>query len=388
MDKKHKVKILISAVVSLSIIAVSTSILLAGTEKSPRPTAPVAALPVQTVQIRPQNSYEMKRVFSGRVQARRISDLGFDSGGLLVSVVADEGVPVEKGELIARLDTERLEARRTELNAAVTEAKANLSLADATLKRIQAVVKAGGVSNQELDIAREGQRAAQASLTLAKRRIKSLDVELQKTNLYAPYSGTVVARYADEGRVINPGEPILRLQDKATPEIRIGVAGPSVDKLATGNIYELQWHEHTIHARLRAILPLREATTLTVDALFDPVGQVTNLRSGDLVTLPLTSPVADRGAWLPLTALAEGERGLWSVYIPQAATAIPPDLKATHRLVRRTVDVIYQDSDRVYVHGAFDSQDSVVSTGLQRIVPGQWVRISPRMIAQGEYTHD
>lgn len=348
------------------------------------------ALVVHTTAIQWQSTFDLRRVFSGRVQARRDSLLGFEQGGELAIVHVDEGTVVHRGQLLAKLDAERLKAQRAELIATLAEAKANLALAEATLKRTEGVVQAGGVSRQGLDEARQGRRAARAALELARRRIASVDVELDKTRLTAPFDGTIVARLADEGQVLGTGEPVLRLQADATPEVRVGVAGDSVEALRVGQTYTLEWRGRSVRARLRAVLPLRAATARTVDALLDPISPPPQLRPGDLVGLPLSKPIEERGIWLPITALAEGERGLWSVYVTEEASdsGPPSGLEATHRVVRRTVEVVHHEADRVYVRGTLRPPDRVVATGLHRIVPGQWVRQAPLSIAQGKRNHD
>lgn len=346
----------------------------------------VPALLVEVVVIQLQDGYEMTRLFSGLVQARRDSVLGFERSGRLTRVYVEEGAMVREGEILAELDTERLRAQRAELGAAMEEAEASLALAEATSTRMQGVIRAGGVSRHELDVALKGERAARAALELARRRISTVDTELAKSKLYAPFAGAIVQRSADEGRVVGVGEPVLRLQSGTSPEIRIAVAGVMVDMLRTGQTYVLEWRSgREIRARLRAVLPLRAVAARTVDALFEPLGDSAELRPGDLATLRLASQVAEPGAWLPVTALTEGERGLWNVYVAQPVVDgnVPSGLSATHRLARRTVDVIYQEADRVYVRGALTPEDQVVVSGLQRIVPEQWVRIFPAVAAQG-----
>ncbi len=348
------------------------------------------ALVVHTMAIQSQPGFDVRRLFSGRVQARRDSLLGFEQSGALAIVHVREGKVVQRGELLAELDTERLQAQRAELTAALAEAEANLALAEATLKRTEGVLQSGGVSRQGLDEARQGRRAARAAVDLARRRIGSVDVEFAKTQLAAPFEGTIVARLADEGQVLATGRPVLRLQSIAAPEIRIGVAGNSVDTLRVGQVYTLEWRGRPMRARLRAVLPLRAATSRTVDALLDPLEPPAELRPGDLVSLRLSTPVEALGIWIPITALAEGERGLWSVYVAQPISDTPPPagLSATHRVVRRTVDVIHQEAGRVYVRGTLRSDDRVVAAGLHRIVPGQYVRQARRSIVHGSSDHD
>lgn len=109
------------------------------------------ALPVASLRLEHRSSYTLKRSFVGRVEPARESRLGFELGGLLRVVQVDEGDSVKKGQMLAQLDVARLTARRQELQAALEEARANLALASITVRRLEGVVEAGGVSRQGLD---------------------------------------------------------------------------------------------------------------------------------------------------------------------------------------------------------------------------------------------
>lgn len=343
---------------------------------------PPAALAVDTLSVEPREQFTMRRLFTGRVQARRSSVLGFEAGGRLAAVTVDVGDRVDRGAVLARRDTALLAARQAELEAALAEAQARLALAEATYRRMRDIVDDGGVSRQGLDEAREDRRAAAAAVTLVEQRVASLAVEIDQATLRAPFSGRVIARLADEGRVLAAGDPVIDLQEDATPEIRVGVAGVAVERLVPGEHYLLQWRDRPVAARLRTVLPLRAALARTVEALFDPVEAAPAMRPGDLVSLTVELPVDQAGAWLPLSALTEGERGLWSVFVAQPLDGGPDPLGATHRVARRSVELVYQTGRRAYVRGALVGGEHVVSDGVQRVVPGQGVRLATRQVAQ------
>ncbi len=382
-------RLLIPATLATATVLGAATAGLVGARTNPvnTPSEP-SVLPVTTRAVVLEDSYTMQRTFSGRVQARRESVLGFESAGRLARVLVDEGQSVGAGALLAELDTERLKAQRAELVAARAAAEADLALTNVTLQRLSGIVDKGGVSRQRLDESREAQRAARASLALAEQRIATIDVELGKTRLHAPFAATVIARSADEGRVLEAGQALLTLQERSDPEIRMGIAGRTLSQLEPGRVYALSWRGQTLHARLRALLPLRAASARTVDALFDPLDTPPGLLPGDLVTLQLDSRVDQSGSWLPLTALTEGERGLWSVYVAESLPATDTGPAATHRVVRRTVDIVHQGTEGVFVRSALNEGQHVIVSGLQRIVPGQLVRLLSDPITLAELHHD
>lgn len=345
------------------------------------PASPALAVAVHSVAW--AEGYALRRIFTGQVEANRSSNLGFERAGLLREVRVEEGAPVTANQVLARLDAALLLAQRKELAATLNNAEARLALAEATYRRYQDSVTRGAVTRQALDEAREGARAAQAEVALAQARIASIDVDIAKTELRAPFTGTIIRRLADEGQVLPAGNPVLELQEQAIPEVRIGIAGVLADTLQREKEYLLTWREHTISARLRAVLPVRALGQRTVDALFTLSEPPARLHPGELVELELTEWIPQPGLWLPLAALAEGSRGLWNVYVAESFTpASLTQLNADHRLAARPVEILYQDGDRVFVRGPLRSGDRIVATGLQRVVPGQPVRVLPISASQ------
>jgi hypothetical protein len=123
-----------------------------------------------------------------------------------------------------------------------------------------------------------------------------------------------------------------------------------------------------------------------VDAIFELApGQ--GVLPGDLARLALERPVETPGFWVPLGALAEGDRGVWTNYVAVPLDGGEQDGEATHMIEARAVEVLYEREDRVYVRGAIDAGERVVVAGLHRIVPGQTVRVGVRQ-AMNETMND
>ena len=119
----------------------------------------------------------------------------------------------------------------------------------------------------------------------------------------------------------------------------------------------------------------RDARTRTLDVILAVEAGERDLRDGDLVDVAVPREIADTGFWLARTALTEGSRGLWSVYVARPLSS--PEARAVdlHQLERRQVEVLHAMEDRVYVRGALLEGEHVVSGGLQRLSPKQRVRI-------------
>ncbi|NRB00608.1 MAG: biotin/lipoyl-binding protein [Rhodobacteraceae bacterium] len=112
---------------------------------------PVPPVIVEAHRLQFADGYDIERRFFGQTEPSQDVMLGFETGGTLTEILADEGARVRKGDLIAQLDTRTLEARRSQLLASKDALKAQLALAVATAERQRALQERGFASSQRLD---------------------------------------------------------------------------------------------------------------------------------------------------------------------------------------------------------------------------------------------
>lgn len=323
-----------------------------------------AGLPVRTTVIELQSAYIKERVFTGRIEAGRVSEAGFEIGGKVLNVHVDEGDSFATGDVLAVLDAAQVNAERKEAVAIVEQSRANLLLSESTLARVRSVFTNNGASKQALDEAQNRRDAAAAAVKRADAALERIDVILEKTSLVAPFDGVVIRRQMDEGRVTSVGVPVLTLQERGASEARIALSNDLADNYRVGESATLFLRGRPISARVKSIRAKRDERMQTVDVVFS-VSDATLVRPGDLVALRLAVRMEASGVWVPLAALTETVRGLWSVYV----------IDDNHRAQRKALDIIYQHKDAAYVRGALSDGDRIVAVGTHRIVPGQQVRL-------------
>ncbi|MEM7588038.1 MAG: efflux RND transporter periplasmic adaptor subunit [Acidobacteriota bacterium] len=364
----------------LAVIAGLALLAAIGRESRAQDEEPSRRLRVATQVVERVPTYEVARSFVGRIEAARSSDLGFELAGLVDRVWVEEGDVVEAGQRLASLDRQRLRSRRNELEASLEQARAGSELAQATYDRVAEAAELDAVADQEYDEARLSLRTREATVRQLEAQIESVDVELEKSILQAPYAAVVAARWVDEGEVLPAGQAVLRLLEANRLEARIGVTPEQAAKLSPGDPATLTVRDRQLTARVKAVLPEREVRTRTVSVLLtledDAESSSANLtgsgpaRSGDLAELVLSQPVAEAGFWLPSSALSEGVRGLWSCYVVELDEA-----DGGFRVARRDVEVLHTETDRVFVRGTLQAGDQLVTAGVHRLVPGQRVEV-------------
>ncbi len=246
------------------------------------------------------------------------------------------------------------------------QAAAELELARARTERQAPLKDSGAISAQTFDDTRLAQKALLSGLESARAQLHALDIDLEKSVLRAPYAARIGRRLLDRGAVTQPGTPVFTLVAAGKREAHIGIAVEQAAFLEPGTIYALSWRGKRIEARLRAVRPDVNPVSMTTVAIFELPPEVTAF-DGEPVSVRIPREVVADGGWLPMSALLEGERGVWTVLALEGQEA-----RTTTR--REVVEVLHVSGDRAYVHGTLNDGDRVVADGIHRIAPGTVVR--------------
>ncbi|HMQ92215.1 MAG TPA: efflux RND transporter periplasmic adaptor subunit [Amaricoccus sp.] len=324
----------------------------------PAPT-PVLALTVE----QSPGHVEFRR-FAGRLEPARRTELGFERGGLLAELLVGEGDRVAAGQVVARLDTALLVNERARLAAARGQQAPRLELARLTYDRQQGLTELA-TSGQRKDEARLAVAEAEAALAETDAALDGLAIELSKSELLAPFAGEIAARHLDEGAVIATGTPVLTLLALDRPQARIGLAPKAAAGLVPGERYTLDHDGRAYPARLAAVRPDLDPRARTVTALFD-LDTAPDLPFGTVMTFDAEAWIPGSGFWVPVAALVEGSRGLWTVLT----------LEGDGSLGSEAVSVVALRGEDAFVQGSLRDGDRIVPGGTHRVRPGQAVRIA------------
>jgi membrane fusion protein, multidrug efflux system len=353
----------VAALVVMAVIGVSA---LRAADADPRSVVVAEALPVETFSARYQSEAAMETRYPGLVSAWRTSALGFESGGRIETVTVRVGDRVAAGDVLATLDTRTLEAQLAAARAEAAAADTRAGLAAVTLERQQVLVDRGHISAQRLDEAAANQRAAQSGAAAARASAQALAVRLELAALTAPFDGVITARHLDEGAIAPPGAPVVTLVEDARLEMRVSIPAEEAARLEPGQTVPVEFAQGQAQAHLRAVTGVIEREQRAVTVIFD-LEAGNGAVSGAVGRILVRTDLAERGFWAPVTALAEGRRGLWSMYV------LAPE-NGAFRLEPRPVEVLHAEGDTVYVRGAVNDGDVVLAAGVSRVAPGQRVR--------------
>jgi RND family efflux transporter MFP subunit len=141
----------------------------------------------------------------GSVQAFTESPIYARTNGYLLHWYKDIGAHVEKGDLLADLDTPEVDQELSQTQAARRQIAAALDLARTSADRWRDLRKTDSVSQQELDQRVSDYSQSQANLSAADANVRRLEQLESFKHVYAPFTGIITRRNVDTGALVNAG---------------------------------------------------------------------------------------------------------------------------------------------------------------------------------------
>jgi len=144
-------------------------------------------------------------ILPGNLQAFEESPIFARTNGYLLRWYKDIGSKVQKGELLAKIDTPEIDQELSQARATREQVKSALGLAKISADRWENLRKSDSVSQQEADQQSSGYQQAQANLAAADANVRRLEQLESFKNVYAPFPGVLTRRNVDPGALINSG---------------------------------------------------------------------------------------------------------------------------------------------------------------------------------------
>lgn len=200
-------------------------------------------------------------VGNGRIEATQI-DIAAKLPGRIKEVLVNEGDFLEAGQVVARMDTQVLEAELRQAEAQVNQARnavetakavvaqraSELTFAQNSLKRSEDLVQRGFISPQKLDGDRTAMLTAKAGLVQARSQVEEgqaaiaaaqataerIKADLEDSVLKAPRAGRVQYRLAEPGEVLPAGGKVVSMLDLSDVYMTVFLPETAAGRLAIG----------------------------------------------------------------------------------------------------------------------------------------------------------
>jgi HlyD family secretion protein len=139
---------------------------------------------------------------TGTLQPKDQVDVGAEISGRIDAIYVDFNSHVRKGQPLARINTDQLQAQLAQTRATLAQSQATLRESAQIRTRFGALIKSKAVSPQDLDTANANYQRAVAGVGLASAQRRQIETSLSKATVYAPIDGVVLDRKVSAGQTV------------------------------------------------------------------------------------------------------------------------------------------------------------------------------------------
>jgi RND family efflux transporter MFP subunit len=331
---------------------------------------------------------------SGYITPRQRATIAAKITARVNEIYVDEGMQVEPGQVLAKLDDSDARARLTSAMAerdataaTLGDLRVNLDNAERELRRVDELWERKLVAEQTRDQARMAVDSLKARLVVAREqvsaaeaRVKVAQQDLDNCTVRAPFGGVVVSKDAQRGEMVSPVSAgggftrtgIATIVDMASIEIEVDVNESYIARVKTGQPVTAvldAYPDWQIPAKVRTVIPTadRQKATVKVRATFDRLDPRILPDMAVKVTFlgeERSVPAEAAGRVLVSRAALVEEGGTTAVFVHK-------DGKVERRAVRLGQ---VRGNEHEVVAGLSDG-DQVVTTGAKQLRDGQSVRV-------------
>lgn len=305
---------------------------------------------------------------TGSIAAWQEASIGAESGGLRVAEVrVNVGDVVRKGQVLAMLAAETIEADLALARANLAEAEAVLADARANAARARDVAGSGSLSQQQLAQLLTAEKTSDARVLAVRAQVAAQEIRLAHTAVAAPDEGSISVRNATVGAVVPQGQELFRLIRGDRLEWRAEVTSAEIARIRPGQSVAVSSATGASMAgRVRMVAPTVDLQTRNALVYVDlPAGA---MRDGKFKAgMFARGEFATGGAnvlTLPLEAISLRD-GFSYVFI----------LGADNRVKQLKVQLGRRAGERVEVQGALKGDERVVASGAAFLADGDLVRV-------------
>jgi RND family efflux transporter MFP subunit len=332
-------------------------------------TAPATALSVELTNPVIEN-WPQQILASGVLSPWQEAVVSSETGNLRVNeVLVDVGSTVKRGQLMARLADASVQADLRKQDAAVEQAKLNLTQARNNLQRTLAAAGSGALSNQKSDEYVIDEGLKRAALASAEAEQQSMRIKLEQTRIVAMDDGIVSSRSAVLGNVVAAGTELFRLIRQGRVEWRAELDAQQLARIKTGQSARLVLPGgQRINGTVRLVAPtLSTSTGRALVYVTLPTGSESGGAQSGMFASGTIELVQTPALTLPQSAIVLRD-GRSDVYV------LAED--GSNKVSRRTVVTGRRVGDRVELLSGLDASARVVASGGAFLSEGARVQVT------------
>ena len=165
----------------------------------------------------------------GMIYSRSSPDIAAEVSGRVISVIADIGDAVDKGQVLAQIDSEKYDLQLAQSKAEIARLSALLVNQELDLKRAEKLFKDSLVSEEMVDRTRAEFTALSEQINAANAQLRNSERLIEETKIKAPIQTKVAAKHIDIGDFVQNGMIVYELVD--TKNLRVALSFPEYQSL-------------------------------------------------------------------------------------------------------------------------------------------------------------
>lgn len=340
------------------------------------------AMPVGVLEVAPETiNYSQK--LPGRVVSYRVAEIRPQVSGIIQERLFEEGTLVEEGQQLYQIDPERYEADLDVARANLESAHASAMNAQTLVDRYDGLAEMKALSQQDFDNAKTELKMAQASVSQAEAEVKTAEINLAFTKMYAPISGFIGPSAVTKGALVT--------QQQATPLAVIRQMDPVYVDLSQSVSDAQQLKARLIESSIQQNDDSEFEVNLFFTESGEPYPHKGKLDATDLAVDEQTGAIRLRSVFpnpdnrlLPGTFVRASIKGMNSsqaLVVPQKSVQIS-DGGATHvwvvqngnKAAKRTIQTGVAYQDKWVVASGLEVGDNVIVEGTMNLKDGMPVK--------------
>jgi RND family efflux transporter MFP subunit len=302
----------------------------------------------------------------GSVETFRKSQVAAATGGLVIKLPVRDGETVPQGAVLAELDRRSLELRLEAVEAQRKEAEARWNAAKRSADRAREMFASQLVSQQQLDDVLFEFNAWEARLENLRAEIASIQVDLERSTIRAPFAGVIVRKHTEVGQWLRVGDPVAELMSLAELEVVVNVPEAYYANLKPGYPARVRFDAlggREVTGRISVIIPQADIEGRTFPVKVAIPDQKGAVGAGMTAEVVLGSQESRRATLVPKDAVViDGSRRV--VYVIDGEQKVAP----------REVLLGAGLGSWIEISGPVRAGDRVVTRGNERLRPGLTVQ--------------
>jgi len=323
---------------------------------------------------------------NGTVSALRRSRLSPAVAGLIERVAVDTGDRVTSGDLLIALDDEIAQFDRNQASAALDQAEVRLAEARRRLDEARSVGVGRNIAATEVSSRESNLAASQAAVAQLEAQLSRLQVELDRHNVRAPFSGVISQRGVDLGEWVVPGNELMTLVDTNNLRLDFPVPQSYYDRISGQSRLLVEPgspDREPVEAEIVARVPVTDAQARTFLLRASGPDSLT-LLPGMAVEGVLQVSTGEQGLTVSRDAINRYPEGRTTVWIAEPSAGKEPSApeepsdQQIYQVREKRVTLGASFSNRVQVLDGLEGGEQVVVRGNESLREGARVRLAER----------